>query len=259
VGSAPRPESSASARPPAAASVQPRLPIVAAEPPRPAGSAEPPRPAGGDKRADAQNWTPAQKLAYLRARNIGDCTRCKLARSRTNIVFGVGDPHARLMFVGEAPGADEDRRGEPFVGAAGRRLTQWIERLGLCREQVYIANVLKCRPPGNRDPAADEVEKCGPFLRAQIRAIRPDVLVALGRHAGMFLLGGREDLRIGQVRGRRFTYEDPKDGLQIPLFITYHPSYVIRREGELAPGQRNPADDTVMADLERAARALSSR
>lgn len=211
---------------------------------------------GSDLRAQAQAWTPAQKLSYLRSRNIGDCTRCKLARTRTNIVFGVGDPNARLMFIGEAPGAEEDRRGEPFVGAAGRRLTQWIERHGLRREQVYIANVLKCRPPGNREPARDEIEKCSPFLRAQIRAIRPAVIVALGRYAGMLLIGTDQELKLAQMRNRRWTYDDASAGLQIPLHVTYHPSYVIRREGELPPGQRNPADDTVMADLERALRVL---
>nr|WP_276598628.1 uracil-DNA glycosylase family protein [Nannocystis sp. SCPEA4] len=226
-------------------------------PPRAAEGA--PRPAGdASLRAQAQAWTPAQKLEYLRARNVGDCTRCKLSKTRTNIVFGVGDPNARVMFIGEAPGADEDRRGEPFVGAAGRRLTQWIERLGMKREQVYIANVLKCRPPGNREPAADEIEKCSPFLRAQIRAIRPAVIVALGRYAGMLLIGTEQDLKLAQMRNRRWTYDDPGAGLQIPLHVTYHPSYVIRREGELPPGQRNPADDTVMSDLERALRVLRS-
>lgn len=234
----------------------PSLPI--AEPPRAADAAASPRAAGDGLRAQAQAWTPEQKLHYLRTRNIGDCTRCKLAKTRTNIVFGVGDPNARVMFIGEAPGADEDRRGEPFVGAAGRRLTQWIERHGMRREQVYIANVLKCRPPGNRDPAAEEVEKCSPFLRAQVRAINPAVIVALGRYAGMLLIGTDQDLKLAQMRNRRWTYDDAGAGLQIPLYVTYHPSYVIRREGELPPGQRNPADDTVMADIERALRVLRS-
>jgi len=227
-----------------------------ADPGAPPRAAEP-RPAGdAGLRAQAQAWTPAQKLEYLRTRNVGDCTRCKLSKTRTNIVFGVGDPNARLMFIGEAPGADEDRRGEPFVGAAGRRLTQWIERLGMTREQVYIANVLKCRPPGNREPAAEEIEKCSPFLRAQVRAIRPAVIVALGRYAGMLLIGTDQDLKLAQMRNRRWTYDDAGADLQIPLHVTYHPSYVIRREGELPPGQRNPADDTVMSDLERALRVL---
>lgn len=243
---------SAPARPPTS------LPIAgSASGPRPGEPADPPRPAGG-LRAQAQGWTPERKLEYLRTRNVGDCTRCKLAKTRKNIVFGVGDANAQVMFVGEAPGGDEDRQGEPFVGAAGRRLTQWIERLGMRREQVYIANVLKCRPPGNREPAADEVEKCSPFLRAQVRAIHPAVIVALGRHAGKLLVETEEDLLLAQMRNRRWTYSDAGAGLQIPLYVTYHPSYVIRRESELPPGQRNPADDTVMADLERALRVLRS-
>ncbi|MDC0715321.1 uracil-DNA glycosylase [Nannocystis bainbridge] len=257
-----RPASAPSSRAPSEPPARPRsasLPLAdPSGPPRAAESEGPPRAADAGLRAQAQAWTPAQKLEYLRTRNVGDCTRCKLAKTRTNIVFGVGDPNARVMFVGEAPGADEDRRGEPFVGAAGRRLTQWIERLGMKREQVYIANVLKCRPPGNREPAAEEIERCSPFLRAQVRAIRPDVIVALGRYAGMLLLGADQDLKLAQMRNRRFTYDDAGAGLQIPLHVTYHPSYVIRREGELPPGQRNPADDTVMSDLERALRVLRS-
>ncbi|WAS97691.1 uracil-DNA glycosylase [Nannocystis poenicansa] len=271
--SAPQPSRPASPEPPRAANPpQPSRPVEAPRPrnvslplvdpsgpPRAAEGGGPPRPAGdAGLRAQAQAWTPAQKLEYLQTRNVGDCTRCKLAKTRTNIVFGVGDPNARVMFIGEAPGADEDRRGEPFVGAAGRRLTQWIERLGMKREQVYIANVLKCRPPGNRDPAVEEIEKCSPFLRAQVRAIRPDVIVALGRYAGILLIGTEQDLKLAQMRNRRWTYDDAGAGLQIPLHVTYHPSYVIRREGELPPGQRNPADDTVMSDLERALRVLRS-
>jgi uracil-DNA glycosylase family 4 len=220
---------------------------------RPTGSAD------AGLRSQAQAWTPAEKLAYLRAKNLGQCTRCKLSRTRKNIVFGVGDAEAKLMFIGEAPGADEDRQGEPFVGAAGRRLTQWIERLGMTREQVYIANVLKCRPPGNRDPDADEIEKCSPFLRAQIRAIRPAVIVALGRYAGMLLIGAPQEQTLKSMRSRSWTYEDASAALRIPLYVTYHPSYVIRREGELPPGQRNPADDTVMSDLQQALRVVQGR
>ena len=120
-------------------------------------------------------------------------------------VYGVGDQSAALMFIGEAPGFDEDREGVPFVGAAGRRLTQWLGRLGLTRDQVYIANVLKCRPPGNREPEPDEVERCSPFLRAQIRAIAPRMIVALGRHAGMLLLGGGQDRTLREMRGRSWS------------------------------------------------------
>ncbi|MEM6992083.1 MAG: uracil-DNA glycosylase, partial [Myxococcota bacterium] len=157
-------------------------------------------------RAQAQAWSPATKLEYLRRKNVGDCTRCPLSRTRTKIVFGVGSAEAKLMFVGEAPGADEDRQGEPFVGRAGQRLTQWIEALGLSRGDVYIANVLKCRPPGNRDPRPDEIDKCSPFLQAQIRAIRPAVIVALGRHAGQ-LLSRRDDMTLRAMRGARLHYD----------------------------------------------------
>ncbi len=207
-------------------------------------------------RSQASTWSAAEKLEYLRRKNIGNCQRCKLAGTRTNIVFGVGAPEADLMFIGEAPGFDEDRSGEPFVGAAGRRLTQWLGKLGLGREQVYIANVLKCRPPGNRDPEADEVERCSPFLRAQIRAIAPKVIVALGRYAGILLLGKPPDTTLREMRSRSWTYADPSGAHQAALYVTYHPSYVIRRERELPPGQRNPADDTVLGDLQQALQQL---
>ncbi len=244
-----------------APTVQRAAPVMAERPASPVRlptlPAEDPRPADGDVRDKARTWTAAEKLDYLRRKNLGNCQRCKLAATRTNIVFGVGNPEAELMFIGEAPGFDEDREGEPFVGAAGRRLTQWLGRLGLGRDQVYIANVLKCRPPGNRDPEADEVERCSPFLRAQIRAIAPKVIVALGRHAGMLMLSAH-DKTLREMRGRGWTYQDPSGAHQAALFVTYHPSYVIRRERELSPGQRNPADDTVIADLQQALQKLQT-
>jgi uracil-DNA glycosylase family 4 len=215
--------------------------------------APPPEPA----RPSAEQWSAAKKLQYLRERNVGDCHRCPLAATRRNIVFGVGNPNAELMFVGEAPGADEDRLGEPFVGAAGQRLDQWITHLGLRREQVYIANVIKCRPPGNRDPQPLEIERCSPFLHAQIRAIEPKVIVALGRFAGCLLLD--RELKLYEMRGAVHRYREPKSGTEIPLVVTYHPSYVIRSERE--PGaQAKPdrgatiksEDEKVRADLERA-------
>ena len=202
-------------------------------------------------REQAREWSPATKLEYLRRRNIGDCQRCGLARTRTNIVFGVGDPGAQIMFVGEAPGADEDRVGEPFVGRAGQRLDAWITAIGLQRDQVYIANVLKCRPPGNRDPKPDEVDKCSPFLQAQIRAIAPKVIVALGRHAAM-LLSRREDLSMKAMRGARLFYEVGGAGAAahpIPIVATYHPAYVLRQEGS---GEGPDAEQLVLSDLRRA-------
>lgn len=153
--------------------------------------------------------------------DIGDCTRCKLHRmGRTQIVFGVGNPNADLMFVGEAPGQDEDIQGFPFVGRAGQLLTKIIEAIDLKREEVYIANVLKCRPPNNRNPEPDEVASCQPFLRRQIEAVKPKVIVALGSFAARTLLQTEE--AISRLRGRVYQYGDAK------LVATYHPAYLLR-------------------------------
>lgn len=203
------------------------------------------------RREQARTWSAATKLEYLRQHNLGDCQRCRLAQARTNIVFGVGDADAGLVLVGEAPGADEDREGEPFVGRAGRRLTEWIEACGLARGRVYICNVLKCRPPGNRDPLPAEVDRCAPFLRAQIRAIAPRVIVALGRHAGMFL-SGKEHLSLRQMRGTQLTYEDRRATVRIPLIVTYHPAYALRREQGTRATDATSVDEVAIADLRRA-------
>jgi DNA polymerase len=153
--------------------------------------------------------------------DIGDCTRCKLhALGRTQIVFGVGNPEADLMFVGEAPGQDEDIQGFPFVGRAGQLLTKIIEAIDLRREDVYIANVLKCRPPQNRNPEPDEVASCQPFLRRQVAAVKPRVIVALGSFAARTLLNTEE--AISKLRGRVYRYEDAQ------LVATYHPAYLLR-------------------------------
>ena len=150
-----------------------------------------------------------------------DCSRCKLhTLGRKQVVFGVGNPNADLMFVGEAPGADEDIQGEPFVGRAGQLLTKIIEAIDLKREDVYIANVIKCRPPGNRNPEPDEVEQCEPFLFRQIDSIKPRVIVALGKFAAQCLL--KTDAPITRIRGREFTY---REAVLIP---TYHPAYLLR-------------------------------
>ena len=161
-----------------------------------------------------------EDLVAIRA-DIGDCQRCKLCGGRTQIVFGVGDPRAEVMFVGEGPGEEEDRRGEPFVGRAGQLLTDIITKgMGLSREQVYIANVVKCRPPGNRNPEPDEIEACAPFLRRQIATIRPKVIVALGKFAAQMLAG--VDTPITRLRGRWHEFEGTK------LMPTFHPSYLLR-------------------------------
>jgi uracil-DNA glycosylase family 4 len=153
--------------------------------------------------------------------DLGPCTRCKLhALGRKQIVFGVGNPNADLMFVGEAPGADEDIQGEPFVGRAGQLLTKIIEAIGMKREDVYIANVIKCRPPGNRNPEPDEVAQCEPFLFRQIDTIKPKVIVALGKFAAQCLL--RTSDPITRLRGREYKY---RDAILMP---TYHPAYLLR-------------------------------
>jgi DNA polymerase len=148
------------------------------------------------------------------------CRRCALCSGRSNVVFGVGNPRARLMFVGEGPGMEEDRQGEPFVGAAGKRLTQWIGRIGLARQDVYIANIVKCRPPGNRAPLPEEAAACLPILRRQIRAIRPEILCTLGAVALNYLLGNND--RITRARGKWRDLEG------IPVLPTYHPAYILR-------------------------------
>ena len=161
----------------------------------------------------------ATVLSILRE-DIGDCRRCRLCEKRTNVVFGVGDPRARLMFVGEGPGADEDARGEPFVGRAGQLLTKIIEAMGIGRPDVYIANIVKCRPPENRTPLPDEVATCSPFLLRQIAAIRPRVIVCLGTPAAQTLLGTRET--ITRLRG---VFREV-DGIKV--MPTFHPAYLLR-------------------------------
>jgi DNA polymerase len=161
----------------------------------------------------------AAGLAILRE-EIGDCRRCRLCDGRQNLVFGVGNPDAHLVFVGEAPGADEDAQGEPFVGKAGQLLTKMIEAMGYRRDDVYICNVIKCRPPGNRNPEPDEVAACEPFLKKQLAAIRPRMIVALGKFAAQCLL--RDDTPISRLRGNFRTYEG------IPLMPTFHPAYLLR-------------------------------
>jgi DNA polymerase len=153
--------------------------------------------------------------------DLGDCERCKLHRlGRTQIVFGVGNPSARLMFVGEAPGRDEDEQGIPFVGRAGQLLTKMIEAMGYRREDVYIANVIKCRPPENRNPQPDEVASCEPFLFRQVESIRPAVIVALGTFAAQALLKTQDS--ISRLRGRVYTYGGAR------LVPTFHPAYLLR-------------------------------
>jgi DNA polymerase len=173
--------------------------------------------------SDAANGPVEDPLLLLQGirADLGNCTRCKLhGLGRSQIVFGVGNPRAQLMFVGEAPGADEDVQGIPFVGRAGQLLTKIIEAMGLRREDVYIANVIKCRPPGNRNPEPDEVVTCEPFLFRQIDTIRPKVVVALGTFAAKALL--RTNDPISRLRGRAYDYRGAK------LVPTFHPAFLLR-------------------------------
>ena len=178
----------------------------------------------GELFSDGGPASKAQSLDELRAA-IGDCQRCKLAAGRTHLVFGIGNPHAKLMFIGEGPGRDEDLQGEPFVGRAGQLLTDIITKgMGLKRGDVYIANVVKCRPPENRNPEPDEVASCEPFLKRQIQLVRPKVIVALGKFAVQTLLQTKAP--ITQIRGRWHKYNG------IKFMPTFHPAYLLRNPGD---------------------------
>jgi uracil-DNA glycosylase len=166
---------------------------------------------------------PIVSLDDVRAQ-LGECVRCKLHKGRHNIVFGVGDPKARLMFVGEAPGEDEDLKGEPFVGKAGQLLTKMIEAMGLRRQDVYICNTVKCRPPNNRNPEPEELAACEPFLKGQLASVKPEAIVTLGKFAAQALL--REQTPISRLRGQWREYEG------IPVMPTFHPAYLLRSPQE---------------------------
>lgn len=187
--------------------------------PREAGGASDPGTSGGEADRDLMG------LEAMR-RTVAVCTKCELHRGRTQTVFGVGDPHAEWLIIGEAPGAEEDRQGEPFVGRAGQLLNAMLAGLGLRRESVYIANILKCRPPQNRDPRPEEVASCEPYLMRQIALVAPKVILAVGRIAGQNLL--KTTTPIGRLRGRVFEYGDAR----CPLIVTYHPAYLLRSPRE---------------------------
>jgi uracil-DNA glycosylase family 4 len=182
-----------------------------------------PEPTGSDELGLPTAGRAWPNLDALREEALG-CTRCPLAETRTQVVFGVGDPDADLMFVGEGPGAEEDKQGIPFVGRAGQLLTRLVEGIGLTREQVYIANVVKCRPPGNRDPQPEEIEACRPYLEGQLAFLRPRVVVTLGNFATKLLLETKDG--ITKLRGQEFPYRD--DTVLIP---TFHPAAVLRGGG----------------------------
>tara|TARA_R110000782_G_scaffold17576_6_gene48973 strand:- start:1170 stop:1853 length:684 start_codon:yes stop_codon:yes gene_type:complete len=160
------------------------------------------------------------------AKQVAVCQQCSLHESRTQTVFGVGNPNADWLVIGEAPGADEDKQGEPFVGRAGKLLNSMLLAMGLPREQVFIANILKCRPPNNRDPQADEVAACESYLRQQIALIKPKIILAVGRIAAQNLL--KLDTPIGKMRGNQYQYPDS----ELPVVVTYHPAYLLRSPRE---------------------------
>ena len=157
---------------------------------------------------------------------VAACVNCDLHSGRTRTVFGTGDAQARCMIIGEAPGAEEDRTGEPFVGRAGQLLNAMLRAIGISREAVYIANIIKCRPPKNRDPKPEEMLACSAYLRRQIAVVNPRVIVAVGRVAAQHLAGST--LAIGRMRGQSYFYENSDNGARIPIVVTYHPAYLLR-------------------------------
>ena len=213
VQSAPQP-ATAPARKPAAAPLRP--PAATGSRRSPAAVPAAPAVASIPFREEPNPWNSLEQIAQV----VSTCTRCPLHTTRTHTVPGEGNPKPRLLFVGEAPGADEDRLGRPFVGAAGQLLDKMIVAMGLARDQVFIANVLKCRPPGNRSPQPPEVAACAPYLRAQIELLAPETICTLGNPATQSLLGVTET--ISRLRGRFSSYRD------IPVMPTFHPSYLLR-------------------------------
>ena len=229
---------------PAASVVDPTPPSVAgsgqvarAESGAEAAPSPAPRPADASPETTAPGIAPAPAAAALDAidAQVRACRKCELHRTRTNTVFGVGPPGAECMFIGEAPGAEEDARGEPFVGRAGRLLDAMLAAIDLARGDVYIANIVKCRPPRNRDPQAGEIAACSGYLRRQIEAVSPRLLVAAGRVAAQSLLSTTQS--IGQLRGRTFRYGEDR----LPVVVMYHPAYFLRSPLE----KRKAWDDLV--------------
>ena len=212
------------------------VPVAASQPVT--GPATSPQASKTAASAVASPFPPASEtLEQIRA-DLGDCQRCGLGNRRSHLVYGVGNPHARLVFVGEAPGFEEDRQGEPFVGEAGQLLTKIIQAMGLSRDEVYICNVLKCRPPENRNPHHDEIEACRPFLQRQLQAIAPAAIITLGTFATQTLLYTKEP--ISRLRGRFHDYHG------IPLMPTFHPAFLLR-----SPEKKREVWDDVQQVMKR--------
>jgi DNA polymerase len=201
-------------------------------------------PAADQPAFDAPLLTPDEKRARLVAlddKEVRGCTKCRLCETRTNTVFGEGDPDAKIFFIGEGPGENEDLTGRPFVGRAGEMLNKWIAAMGLNREQVFIANIVKCRPPGNRVPAPDEVATCTPYLQRQLEIIRPKVIVTLGLPSARYML--QSNLSMGRLRGQWHEWRG------IKLMPTFHPAYVLRSYNEQTRGAVWSDLKQVMAEL----------
>lgn len=196
--------------------------------------------------------SPASLLEHLRVSKAEGCSRCSLHRGRNRLVFGVGNPEAAIVLVGEAPGEDENRQGEPFVGQAGQWLNSLLRRAGLTREEIYLLNTVKCHPPSNRVPSEDEIHACSPFLHLQVAIIRPRVLVAVGGVPGRYLTREGPDATLGFLRSRDWVYRNEISGFSCPLIVTYHPSYVLRNKDN--PAVAKDAALKVLSDFDRAIR-----
>jgi len=194
------------------------------------------------------------RLDYLKASQAEGCTRCSLSKGRNCLVFGSGDPNAAIVVIGEAPGEEENRTGEPFSGPAGELLNGFLRRVGLKRADIYVLNLVKCRPSGNRDPTEAEIESCAPFLHTQLALIRPRVILAIGGVAGRYLTNN-SDTAVGYLRKKDWLYENKVTGVMAPLVVTYHPSYVLRNKDN--PSTAKTAAKHIVADLGKVLRLVA--
>jgi DNA polymerase len=193
-----------------------------------------------------------ERLEYLKASQAEGCARCSLSKGRNCLVFGAGDPNAAIVVIGEAPGAEENRTGEPFTGPAGDLLDGFFRRVGLQRADVYILNMVKCRPPENRDPTEAEIDACAPFLHLQLALIRPRVILAVGGVAARYLTKKTADTAVGFLRKKDWLYENSVTGVRAPIVVTYHPSYILRNRDN--PTTAKDAAKGIVSDLGKALR-----
>lgn len=253
-------QAAAQAIPPASAATRPS-PISLEDPVRKGGPSDTaPAPAASGQtplRAQAKSWTAEQKLDFLRLEVLGDCQRCSLATQRQKLVFGQGNPNARVLLVDQAPSAAQDAAGTCAVGPAMQELEAWVRAVGWRLQDLYLTNAVKCRPSDGKDPAANPAQTCRGFLQAQIRAVAPELIVALGRFAGALVLG-RPGLRMNQMRGISHLYRDQKlPGREIPVVVTLHPTFVLRHAKQLGTQERASQEESlVQEDFARARAAL---